>query len=106
MLGTCGEKSFIISDWIDLDENLVDHIRDTEINDYNNPNPPYPLILKKIGIKTNLDCDCQIYINNRPFIISPNESLELGYNVMDIKSIKFGQIIGDVDGILKIRYLY
>lgn len=96
MLGTCGE--YIVAS-TNTTDNIVDLIKQNEV-DLGFKYLPNPFILKKIGIKS--DSTCKIEINKHAFELSPNDSLEIGYNMMDISSIK-----SQNSGVkLIIRYLY
>lgn len=97
MLGTCGE--YIVTNTNDTD-NIVDLIKEHELNLGFCSTLSNPFIIKKIGIKASTKCD--IIINGRKFTLGANDPLEFGYNVFDITSI-----IAQTKSVkLTIRYLY
>lgn len=95
MLGTCGE--YIVAATNSTDE-IVEQIKEYEkaLTEY----IPSPFIIRKIGIKT--DIECTLIINGREFIIDQNGVLEFGYDMFNVTSI-----VAQTEGAnLKIRYLY
>jgi hypothetical protein len=97
MLGTCGE--YIVGS-TNTTDNIINNIKEYELGLGANITLPSPFIIKKIGIKA--DSECSISLNGRNFTIEANDTLELGYNVFDVKSI-----VAQTEGVkLIIRYLY
>lgn len=96
MFGTVGE--YVVNSSNTSDE-LVDLIKEQELA----ANPklvPSHFLLKKLGILSA--SDGEIYINDKLFTLMKNKSLEFGYGLTDVHSIKC-----NTAGIkLIIRYLY
>lgn len=96
MLGTVGEY---IVESTNTEDNIVELIEQQQL-DLGFEFLPQPFLLKKLGIKS--DSTCELLINKNVFVISENEPLEIGYNLMDVYNIK-----SNTAGIrLIIRYLY
>lgn len=96
MLGTVSEYIVNSSNTTD---NIVDLIKAQEMQQ--SPSlVPNNFLLKKLGILS--DTDGSIYINNKLLTLIKNQSLELGYGLSDVYSIK-----ANTSGMkLIIRYLY
>ena len=96
MLGTVGEY---IVDSANTEDNIVELIekQQTELG-FNYL--PKPFVLKKLGVKS--DSSCELLVNKHTFNISAGEPLEIGYNMMDVHTIK-SNTVGPK---LIIRYLY
>lgn len=96
MLGTVSE--YIVQS-SDTTSEIVDLIKAQEIQQ--TPNlVPKNFVLKKLGVLST--SDGEIYINNKLFTLTKNQSLELGYGLSDVYSIRC-----NTAGIkLIIRYLY
>lgn len=97
MLGTCNEFTVTSTN---ITDNIVDVIKEQELNLGRNLASLSPFVIKKIGIKASKHCE--IKINKSTFVIEANEPLEFGYGVFDVTSI-----IAQTEGVkLTIRYLY
>ena len=96
MLGTVGEY---IVDSANTEDNIVELIEQHEI-DLGFKYLPKPFVLKKLGVKS--DSTCELQVNKHTFNISAGEPLEIGYNMMDVHTIKSAT----VGPKLVIRYLY
>ena len=96
MLGTVSE--YIVNS-TDTSTELIDAIKAQELQQ--DPKlVPSNFVLKKVGILSK--SDGSIYVNNKLFTLIHNQSLEFGYGLSDIYSLKC-----NTSGIkLIIRYLY
>ena len=96
MLGTVSE--YIVNS-SDTTTELIDEIKAQELQ--SNPKlVPDNFVLKKLGILST--SNGEIYINDKLFTLIKNQSLELGYGLIDVYSLKC-----NTSGIkLIIRYLY
>ena len=97
MLGTCNE--FIVAS-TNVTDNIIDAIKEQELNLGRNLASSSTFVIKKIGIKVSKYCE--IKINESTFVIEANDTLEFGYDVFDVTSV----IAQTEDVKLTIRYLY